>query len=126
MIWRATGWKGALLHAALGGAMLLGGMLFTSGTAQAADCRERIRNEEWKLQRDVNRHGFFSRQARHDRQRIAELREGCRANHSWRDRDDRRWRRGDGDNDRDDRRWRRDGDHDRDDRGRHWQHRDRD
>ena len=106
--------------------MLLGGMLLTSGTAQAADCRERIRNEEWKLQRDVNRHGFFSGQARHDRQRIAELREGCRANHGWRDRDDRRWRRGDGDNDRDDRRWRRDGDHDRDDRGRHWHHRDRD
>ncbi len=88
MIWRATGWKGALLHAALGGAMLLGSMLLTSGTAQAADCRERIRNEEWKLQRDVNRHGFFSRQARHDRQRIAELREGCRVNHGWRDRDD--------------------------------------
>jgi hypothetical protein len=115
-------------------------MLLTSGTAQAADCRERVRNEEWKLQRDVNRHGFFSRQARHDRQRIAELREGCRVNHGWRDRDDRRWRRGDGDNDRDDRRWRRgdgdndrddrrwrrDGDHDRDDRGRHWHHRDRD
>jgi hypothetical protein len=110
-------------------------MLVTSGTALARDwdngCGQRIRNEEWKLRRDIDRHGFYSRQARHDRQRIAELREGCRVNQRhWRgdgDRDDRRWRR-DGDHDRDDRvrHWRRgDGDNDRDDRGRHWRDRDR-
>ncbi len=127
-----------LLNAALGGAVLLGGILLPSATAQARDgddqCFQRIRNEEFKLQRDIDRHGFFSRQAEHRRAKVRELRERCAFGHRGRfrgdgdhDRDDRSFRngrhrhRGDGDNDRDDR-WR-----DRDDRGRgRWHHGDRD
>src|SRR5713226_6454734 len=99
----------ALRTTALGAAMLLGGAMLPGATAQARDrddrCFERIRNEERKLDRDIERHGRFSRQAEHDRRKIRELREGCRFQ-------GRGWgrRRGDGDND-------------RDDRGRNWRHR---
>ncbi len=118
MVWKATGWRGTLVSAALGGALLLGVSFVPSGTAQARDrddqCFERLRREESKLDRDANRHGFFSRQAQNDRRRIQQLRGQCRF-------EGRRFRRGDGDFDRDDRgRHRRgDGDGDRDDRGRH-------
>ncbi len=118
----------ALRTTALGAAMLLGGAMLPGATAQARDrddrCFERIRNEERKLDRDIERHGRFSRQAEHDRRKIRELREGCRfQGRGWGG-----WgrRRGDGDNDRDDRgrNWhRRDGDRDRDNRGRNWRHR---
>src|SRR5712692_9955904 len=114
----------ALRTTALGAAVLLGGILLSGTTAQARDrddrCFERIRNEERKLDRDIERHGRFSRQAEHDRQRIRELRAGCRVQgRGW------GWGRGDGDNDRDDRgrNWhRRDRDRDRD-RDRNWRHR---
>ncbi len=125
MVWKATGWRGTLLSAALGGALLLGVSFLPSGTAQARDrddqCFERLRREEIKLDRDVNRHGFFSHQAQNDRRKIQNLRGQCRF-------EGRRFRHGDGDFDRDDRgRHRRgDGDGDRDDRPRHWRQRDRD
>ncbi len=118
-------WRTALRTTALGAAMLLGGAMLSGTTAQARDrddrCFERIRNEERKLDRDIERHGRFSRQAEHDGQKIRDLREGCRVRgRGW------GWRRGDGDNDHDDR-WRnRGGDRDRDDRGRNWHRRDRD
>jgi len=120
-------WKTSLLAtAALGGVLLFGG-----AAAQARDrddkCFERMRREEIKLDRDIQRHGFNSRQARHDREKLREARERCRFERGRFDRDgdfrrhrdrdrnrDDRWRR-----DRDDRNRRRhDGDHDRDDRWR--------
>ncbi len=107
MVWKAASWRAALLRAALGGAILLGGALLPSGTAQAQgrqQCFERLRREEWRLERDIERHGFRSRQAQRDRRRIHELRERCRFER----RHDRRW----------------DGDRDWDDRGRRWRHRD--
>jgi hypothetical protein len=115
-------WKRNLLRAALSGTLLLGAALLPSGTALARDCSDRIRSEEIKLRRDIERHGFFSRQAAHRREKLNELRESCarenRRFFSGRDRDrNGRWH--DRDNDRDrDNRWRRD----RDD----WRHRDRD
>ncbi len=125
MVWKATGWRGTLLSAALGGALLLGVSFLPSGTAQARDrddhCFGRLRREEIKLDRDINRHGFFSRQAQHDRRKIRELRGQCRF-------EGRRFRRGDGDFDRDDRGRHRGWDRDRDwdDRGRHRRDWDRD
>ena len=104
MWWKATSWRGTLLTAALGGAMLLGGTLWPSATAYAHDrddkCFERIRRDERKLERDIERHGVFSRQAEHRRHKLRELRERCRFERRhfgrWdrhRDRDDRwgRW-----------------------------------
>ena len=124
MVWKAASWRATLLGATLGGAMLLGGALLPGGTAQAQDrhqCFERLRREEWRLERDIERHGFHSRQAQRDRRRIHELRDRC-----WFERrHDRRW---DGNRDRGDRGRHRGWDRDRDgdDRGRHWRHRDRD
>ena len=58
-------WKATLLAAAFGATLFFAG----AEPAQAqSNCIERIRREEWKLQRDIRRHGFFSRQARHRRQ----------------------------------------------------------
>ncbi|GEM_PF-1854539 len=109
-------WKTVLRSTALVGAMLLGGALLPGATAQARDCYDRIRDQEWKLQRDIERHGYYSRQARHDRHELGELRQSCR----FEGRRDRRWG---GDNRQDNRRWGRNGD--RDDRERQWRRRDR-
>lgn len=123
-----TFWRTALLTTALGGAMVLGGALLPGGTARADDCYNRVRSEQWKLERDIQRHGYYSRQARHRRERILELRAGCRNERRhdrrwdgdrWRHRDrDDDWRRRDRDHDRDERWHRRehDRDHDRDER----------
>lgn len=133
-------WKTSLLGAALGGAVLLGGILLSGTTAQAANCADRISKQESKLRRDIERHGFFSRQAENDRSKLQSARASC--GYGWgrwgsrrgdgdRDRDDgffRNGRRHHGDGDRDDgffRRRRGDGDHDRDDRG-GWRHGDHD
>src|SRR5712692_11135524 len=114
----------ALRTTALGAAVLLGGILLSGTTAQAADCRDRIRAEERELDRNISRHGYYSRQAQKDRRELQSMRASCGyGGGGWGG-----WgrRRGDGDNDRDDRgrNWhRRDRDRDRDDRGRNWRHR---
>lgn len=120
--------KAKLAAIALGAALM-----FLGATAARADnwnrgCDARIRNEQRDLQRDINRYGFFSRQAQNERAELRRIQDSCRGN-GWfrgnggRDRDwnrDNQWRRGDGDHDRDDRghkrdrdRHDRDGDHDR-------------
>ncbi len=123
-------WKKALLTAGLGTAMALGGVLIASTPAEARDnCSKRIRKEQRDLNRAIQRHGFFSWQANEQRRQLRWAQESCRnfnnrddrrwwrdRDDRWhrdRDRDDRRWRHGDGDHDRDDR-WRRDRDHNRD------------
>lgn len=79
------GWKRALRTAAAGLMFALAG----AGAVQAHDsCREKIRKEEYKLQRDVARHGFYSRQAQHRREAISRLRwqcgrSGVRRNDRW-------------------------------------------
>ncbi len=108
MNWNARGWKTTLLSAALGGALLLGGVLLSSSTAQADDwnrgCQGRIRAEERDLQRSIRRHGFFSRQANRDRRELNALRARCGGNRRWDGNRDDRWRGRHG----------RDWDHDRD------------
>ena len=119
-------WKVSLLTAALGGVLLLGGAASAQARERDRECRARLRGEESKLERDIERHGFFSRQAEHRREKIRGLREGCRFEGRFnrrRDNDDRfrngrhrhHWGDRDGDRDGDDR-WDR---HDRDDRGHH-------
>ncbi len=113
MFWKAASWKATLLSAALGTAALLGGVMLSSGTAQARDrdCGAKIRAEERELDRNIRRHGFFSRQANRDRRELNALRARC-GNRRWDgDRDD-RWR------DRRGRDWDHDGD--RDNRWRRW------
>lgn len=52
--------------------------LFPTGTVFARmDCRDRIRQEEHRLDEAVRRHGEHSRQAERERHRLHELREKC-------------------------------------------------
>ncbi len=113
-------WKAALASLVLGGFLLFG-----ATPARADNCSDKIRKEGFKLERDIARHGVFSRQAEHRRSKMRELRERCffeRRHGRW-DRDDRfhgrhsRWDRRDHDA-----RWQR---HDRDHRWRRWPDRDR-
>jgi hypothetical protein len=100
--------------AALASLVLVGFLLIGAAPARADNCSDKIRREEFKLQRDIARRGFFSRQALHRRSRIREMRERCffdrrhgrwgdsnrwHRHRGWRDRDwddnggDRRWER---------------------------------
>ncbi|HJY88482.1 MAG TPA: hypothetical protein VKE24_16730 [Candidatus Acidoferrales bacterium] len=125
-------WSTNLWSVALSGVMLLGGITLFDTTARADSCRD-LSSEYRDLDRQIRRHGYYSRQADKERREIAQLRARCWGDNrgwgwgnrgwGWRD-DDRRWR--DRDWDRDDRRgWRR-RDWDRDDDRRWWRHRDRD
>ena len=81
-------WKTGLAGLSLGV-----GMLFTgAGTARADDCFRRLQREELQLRRDIGRHGFYSRQADHRRQRIERLRWQCSGFRGG----DRRWDQGRG------------------------------
>jgi hypothetical protein len=66
--------RGTILTGALAAVFALAG----ASTAQARDnCRERIHNEEHKLQRDARKHGWNSRQARNRREKIHSLQRQC-------------------------------------------------
>ncbi len=86
MLRKVTLGKATLLAAALGGFLLLG----SAAPAQARDrddkCAQRIRQTEAQLQREIQRHGEYSRQAQKRRHELEKAREGCRGDH---DRDDR-------------------------------------
>lgn len=86
-----------LVAAALGSAVFFAG----AGSAEAhygrydrfdRNCARKISREEDRLQREIRRHGYFSRQARHRRARLAQLYRQCGARgYGW-GRDDRRGR----------------------------------
>jgi len=67
--------KAAVLTVLLGGFVAMGGMATTARADD--DCYRKIDQQEYKLQRDIDRHGFNSRQADRDRRELAELRERC-------------------------------------------------
>ncbi len=76
-----------ILASALAGAFLL---FSGAGTVRAADfesCRRNVEKWESRLDRDINYHGVYSRQANHDRHELGEARENCerRYGNSWRD-----------------------------------------
>ena len=91
-------------------AILSGFLLFAAApraSAHGADkCRRKISRAEWKLEEAVEHHGFYSRQAEHQRHELREAQDRCRYESSRRGR---RYRDFDRDRDRG-----RDGDHDRD------------
>ena len=78
----------AVLAIVLGALVMFGGV----GTTQAANpdrddaCYRKVREEERELNRAIERHGFYSRQADHERRDLERAREKCRFT---RDRDDR-------------------------------------
>ncbi len=81
-------------------------LVFFTGAPRAAahdwdKCQRRIEKAEFKLHREIERHGWYSRQAQHRRRELREARERCwRENHRWRDGRNRSWR-DDRDGDRD-------------------------
>jgi hypothetical protein len=89
-------WKRKLLKGLLAGTLMLGFGALSGAPAQAADrwssCRNKRANIERKLERDVRRHGFRSRQVERDRWDLRQLERSCGG---WgdRDRDRDRWRR---------------------------------
>ncbi len=81
MFLKGASWKTVLAGAMLAGALLLGGV----SPAQARDtCYERIRRAQWKLERDIERHGYYSRQADHRRRELWKVRQRCGGANRWR------------------------------------------
>jgi len=71
------------------GLLLLGGA--TTARADSFDsCRRNVDKWEDRLERDIYRHGVYSRQANHDRHELREARENCehRFGNAWRGRYD--------------------------------------
>jgi len=89
MVWTNVLSKPALAFALAAGFLLLGNVT----RARAADydsCRRNVDKWEDRLERDIQRHGFDSRQANHDRHELAEARESCERHYGYgfRDHDD--------------------------------------
>lgn len=67
-----------ILGLALGAFILLG----VAGTASAGDwyhdCNRKIAHEQHELDRAIARHGYYSRQADHDRHELWRLENECR------------------------------------------------
>ncbi len=94
-------------------ATLFGLLFFFVGAPRAAaddwgKCQRRVEKAEWKLHREIEKHGWYSRQAQRRRYELRDARERCwREYGRWWDGRGRSWR-GDRDWDRD---WNRDWDH---------------
>ncbi len=93
-------WNKLLWGAAAGLALSLGAAQPAQADHRrdAEKCFRKVQKEEDKLDRDIRKHGWRSRQAHNRREKIARLRQECGARYGWgrdgwRD-DDRRWDRG--------------------------------
>ena len=81
-----------LLRTTLVSALVAGFMLSSITPKTLADdrdsCYRNVQNWEQKLDRDIDRHGVNSRQAKHDRHELGEARESCqrRFGNDWRER----------------------------------------
>jgi len=64
---------------AVGLLLMLGGPLAVTASAADRDCGERVAREQRELDRAIDRHGYNSRQAEHERREIAKLRAKCDA-----------------------------------------------
>jgi hypothetical protein len=85
MVWTKMLLKTALASGLAGGFLLLGGA--TTVRADDVDsCHRNVEKWESRLERDIDRHGVYSRQANHDRHELAEARESCehRYGNAWR------------------------------------------
>lgn len=86
MVWTRMLLNTALASALAGGFLLLGG----ATTVRADDdnsCRRNLDKWEDKLERDIHRYGYDSRQANHDRHELGEARESCERRHNYDRRD---------------------------------------
>jgi hypothetical protein len=66
-------WKAALLTTAFGGLLLFGG----TASARAENCPTKLYKQEQKLNDAINRHGYNSRQANHERHELGEVQQKC-------------------------------------------------
>ncbi len=80
---------------ALAAAALAAVLMFAAAPVLRADdhdCQRRIARADHKLDQDVARHGWQSRQAEHSRHELREARERCwNENHRWWEEHERRW-----------------------------------
>ncbi len=76
MVWTKTLLKVNLAASLAGGLLLFGGTA-TVRAADAESCHRNVEKWESRLDRDIYRHGFDSRQANHDRHELREAREKC-------------------------------------------------
>jgi hypothetical protein len=85
MVWKQLLRKTAFLTAFAGGILLLGGA-FPAHASDQDTCRRNVEKWESHLNRDIDQHGVYSRQANHDRHELAEARENCerRYGNAWR------------------------------------------
>jgi hypothetical protein len=86
MVWTKTLQQIALSSVLAGGFLLLGGA--TTARADSFDsCRRNVDKWEDRLDRDIHRHGEYSKQVNHDRHELGEARENCerRFGNQWRD-----------------------------------------
>jgi hypothetical protein len=70
--------KAKLLGIALGAVMIFGGASSARASGWGGRCEERIEHEQHELDRAIERHGYYSRQADHERRELARLRDECR------------------------------------------------
>lgn len=71
-------------------AIILGALLVlgAAGTANADDwCAKRIRHEQHELDKAIEHHGYYSRQAEHERRELDRIRDQCRYRDGYRDYD---------------------------------------
>jgi hypothetical protein len=84
-------WTKMLMKTSLVAALAGGFMFFGNATNVRADdresCYQNVQNLERKLERDVDRHGADSRQAKHDRHEMEEARDKCQRRFGDYDRD---------------------------------------
>jgi hypothetical protein len=84
-------WTKMLMKTSLVATLAGGFMFFGNATNVRADdresCYQNVQNLERKLDRDVERHGADSRQAKHDRHEMEEARDSCRRRFGDYDRD---------------------------------------
>jgi len=84
MVWTKIALRAALLGLLTGGVLLVAGP--ASARPYADGCYRNVEKWESRLDRDIYRHGYYSRQAGHDRHELAEAREQCqrRYGNGWR------------------------------------------
>ncbi|MCU1341583.1 MAG: hypothetical protein JWN92_1006 [Candidatus Acidoferrum typicum] len=84
-------WTKMLMKTSLVATLAGGFMFFGNATNVRADdresCYQNVQNLERKLDRDVERHGADSRQAKHDRHEMEEARDSCQRRFGDYDRD---------------------------------------
>jgi hypothetical protein len=84
-------WTKMLMKTSLVATLAGGFMFFGNATNVRADdresCYQNVQNWERKLDRDVERHGADSRQAKHDRHEMEEARDNCQRRFGDYDRD---------------------------------------